>query len=592
LVDEAMHRELERRGEADLIGAPSVQWLGVPLTAGAKTIGVLAVQSYTAGVRYGEAEVRVLEFVSTQIAMAAERKQAEETLRTQQAFLRQVIDANPSLIFVKDWDGKFTLVNQAMADIYGAPVDQLIGKGDADFNPNATEVAHFLRDDREVMASGQPKLVPEEPVTDVHTGVPRWFQTVKVPLVGADGARRVLGVSTEITHRKQLEAQLLQAQKMEAVGRLAGGVAHDFNNLLTAMLGSTDLLLQIVGPTHPAREDAEAVRQAALRAAELTRQLLAFSRQQVMAPRVLDVTALVTGVERMLRRVIGEDIELRSILPHDLGVVRADAGQLEQVIMNLAVNARDAMPRGGKFTIEAANVELDAAYAQTHVPITAGRYVMLAMSDTGIGMDAETKARLFEPFFTTKELGKGTGLGLSTVYGIVKQSGGFIWVYSEPGLGTTFKIYLPRVEAAVEAPAPTPEPTTSFGGSETVLLVEDQADVRRLTRKVLAARGYTVLIAAHGVEALRVAEQHPGPIHLMVADVVMPGMSGREVGELLVRARPEVKVLYVSGYANESIVHHGVLEPGLAFLEKPFTPDALARKVREVLGAPARPREV
>jgi CheY-like chemotaxis protein len=304
------------------------------------------------------------------------------------------------------------------------------------------------------------------------------------------------------------------------------------------------------------------------------------------------VTALVTGVERMLRRVIGEDIELRSILPHDLGAVRADAGQLEQVIMNLAVNARDAMPRGGKFTIEAANVELDAAYAQTHVPITPGRYVMLAVSDTGIGMDAETKARLFEPFFTTKELGKGTGLGLSTVYGIVKQSGGFIWVYSEPGHGTTFKIYLPRVEAAVEAPAPTPEPTTSFGGSETVLLVEDQADVRRLTRKVLAARGYTVLVAAHGVEALRVAEQHSGPIHLMVADVVMPGMSGREVGELLLRARPEVKVLYVSGYANDSIVHHGVLEPGLAFLEKPFTPDALARKVREVLEGPARSREV
>ncbi|HYK82143.1 MAG TPA: ATP-binding protein [Gemmatimonadales bacterium] len=586
LADEALHRELEHRGEADLIGAPSVQWLGVPLKMDATTIGVLAVQTYTAGVRYGEPEQRVLEFVSTQIAMVVERKRAEETLREQRRFLRQVIDANPSLIFVKDWDGKFTLVNQALADLYGGTVDGLIGKGDADFNRNREEVEHFLRDDRWVMSSAHPKFIPEETVTDA-TGNVRWFQTVKVPLVATSGgARQVLGVATEITHRKQLETQLAQAHKMEAVGRLAGGVAHDFNNLLTAMLGATDLLLQQLGPEHPGRDDADAVRQAALRAAELTRHLLAFSRQQVLAPRALDLNALISDIERMLRRLIGEHIELRTALAPGLGVVRADPGQLEQVVMNLAVNARDAMPRGGRLLIETANVELDAG-ARPQVPVIPGPYVMLAVTDTGSGMDAATQVRIFEPFFTTKEMGKGTGLGLATVYGIVKQSGGYIWVDSEPGQGATFRIYLPRVEAAVEPAVPAPQPSASFEGTETVLLVEDQADVRRATQKVLEGRGYRVLVAGDGAEALRVSEQHGGPIHLLLADVVMPGMSGRDVGLALAPARPEMKALYVSGYANASIIADGALEPGLAFLQKPFTADALARKVREVLEAPA-----
>ncbi len=589
LADERIHRDLERRGEAELIGAPSIQWLGVPLKIGANTIGVLAVQTYTKGVRYGAAEKQVLEFVSAQVAMAVERKRAEETLRAQQRVLRQVIDANPNLIFVKNWDGKFTLVNQAVADLHGSTVDELIGKGDADVNPNREEVEHFLRDDRDVMSSLQSKLIPEEPVTDARRGVTRWFQTVKVPLVSADGtSRHVLGVATEITQRKALETQLVQAQKMEAIGRLAGGLAHDFNNLLTAMLGSADLLLEMLGPEHPGREDVATVREAALRAAELTRQLLAFSRQQVLTPRVLDLNALVAGVEKILRRLIGEDIALHTTLAPALGAVRADPSQLEQVVMNLAVNARDAMPHGGKLTIETANVELDDAYAHEHPPVTPGRYLLLAVSDTGTGMDAKTKARLFEPFFTTKERGKGTGLGLSTVYGIVKQSGGYIWVYSEPGHGTTFKIYLPRVEGKVEtaAPAPAPAPSGSRGGSETVLVVEDHGDVRRLTHKVLESRGYTVLVAANGPEALRVAAQHTGPIQLLVTDVVMPGMSGREVGLLLAPQRPEMRVLYLSGYADESIVHHGVLEPGLAFLQKPFTPEGLARKVRDVLDSP------
>jgi len=592
LADEEAHRELERRGEADLIGTPSIQWLGAPLKIGGTTIGVLAVQSYTAGVRYDEAEKRVLEFVSTQIAMAVERKQAEETLRTQREFLRQVIDASPNLIFVKDWFGKFTLVNRAMAELYGTTVDALVGKGEADVNAHPDEVDGFARDDQEVLLSLRPKVIPEERVTDPRTGVPRWFQTVKVPLGAPEGPRQLLGVATEITDRKGLEAQLLQAQKMEAVGRLAGGLAHDFNNLLTAMLGSADLVLQTIGSEHPAREDAEAIRQTVMRAAELTRQLLAFSRQQVLAPRVLDVNTLVAGLERMLRRLIGEDVDLRAVLAADLGHVRADPAQLEQVIVNLVVNARDAMPHGGKLTIETTNVELDQEYFRDHVVVQPGRYVMLAVSDTGVGMDAGTKARVFEPFFTTKEKGKGTGLGLSTAYGVVKQSGGYIWVYSELGRGTTFKVYLPRVDACVETPASAPPEPVPDLGAETVLVVEDQADVRRLTRKVLEMRGYTVLAAGEGTEALRVAERHEGPIHLLATDVIMPGMNGREVALLLSASRPEMRVLYLSGYADESIVRQGVLEPGLAFLQKPFAPDALARKVREVLDVPDAVSEI
>jgi CheY-like chemotaxis protein len=303
---------------------------------------------------------------------------------------------------------------------------------------------------------------------------------------------------------------------------------------------------------------------------------------------VLNLNEVVASLEGMLRRLIGGDVDLRTTLAADLGPVRADPGQLEQVIVNLAVNARDAMPRGGKLTIETGNVDLGEAYAEEHRVVEPGRYVMLAVSDTGTGMDAETQAWMFEPFFTTKPKGKGTGLGLAAVYGIVRQSGGYIWVYSEPGRGTTFKIYLPRVDAAVEPAPPRPPPATvSLAGSETVLLVEDEAQVRELTRRLLAARGYRVLTTASGPEALRTAEQHVGPIHLLVTDVVMPGMSGREVGLLLAPLHPEMRALYLSGYPDGSVVHQGVLAPGTPFLQKPFTGDALARKVREVLDAPA-----
>ena len=396
-------------------------------------------------------------------------------------------------------------------------------------------------------------------------------------------------VATAIEHKRaeqalrQSEKQLWQSQKMEAVGRLAGGVAHDFNNLLTVIKGYTELMLSDLKTSNPMRAEMEEVQKAADRAAALTRQLLAFSRRQVLAPKVVNLNDLVEDMHKLLRRLLGEDVELCNKLDRNLGSVTADPGQIEQVIMNLAVNARDAMPTGGKLTLETANVELDQAYSRQHAPIKPGSYVMLAITDTGFGMSAETLCHVFEPFFTTKEQGKGTGLGLSTVYGIVKQSGGYIWPYSEPGMGTTFKIYLPRVAETAE-PLPAPAVASKkLGGTETILLVEDEEGVRGLTRQLLERHGYTVLEAEHGRDALLLCERYSGPIHLLLSDVVLAQMSGRELAQRLSPLRPKMKILYMSGYSDEAIVHHGVLEPGTAFLQKPFTTEALMRKLRDVL---------
>jgi PAS domain S-box-containing protein len=387
----------------------------------------------------------------------------------------------------------------------------------------------------------------------------------------------------DVTEHRTLEQQLRQSQKMEAVGRLAGGIAHDFNNLLMVISGYAEFLLDRIGSEPAVRGPAQEIANAANRATSLTRQLLAFSRKQMLAPKVLDLNAVVTENLKLLTRLIGEDIDLVMIPGAELGAVRADPSQIEQVIMNLAVNARDAMPQGGKLTLETVNVSLDESYARLHAPAEPGEYVMLAITDTGMGMDSETQSHIFEPFFTTKGI-KGTGLGLSTVYGIVKQSGGYIWVYSEPGRGTSFKIYLPRVSASGEFIASQPQASIEVSpGHETILLVEDETNVRQLTRHYLQGQGYTVLEAADAATAIQISNSHPGAIHLLFTDVVMPGMNGRQLAHAISSARPETRVLYMSGYTENVIGHNGTLDVNVNLLQKPFTLPALKAKVREVL---------
>jgi two-component system cell cycle sensor histidine kinase/response regulator CckA len=391
----------------------------------------------------------------------------------------------------------------------------------------------------------------------------------------------------DITEHRALEQQFRQAQKMEAVGRLAGGIAHDFNNLLMVISGYSELLLDRVGPDPALRGPTQEIGKAAERATSLTRQLLAFSRKQMLAPKVIDLNLVVTESLKMLKRVIGEDIDLIMVPGGDLGAVKADPGQIEQVIMNLAVNARDAMPHGGKLTIETENVTLDQDYARYHAPVKPGEYVMLAISDTGVGMDAETQTHIFDPFFTTKGP-KGTGLGLSTVYGIIKQSDGHLWVYSETNKGTTFKIYLPRVSApgAIATAQPAASAATSERGHETILLVEDEPNLRRLTRHALQKQGYNTIEAADGAAAMQLAFDYKGPIHLLLTDVIMPGMNGRELANQILTRRPDMKVIYMSGYTENAIGHNGTLEEGVVLLQKPFTLSALKTKVREVLDKP------
>ncbi len=498
--------------------------------------------------------------------------------------LRALIEASPLAIMVMDLDGLVQLWNPAAERLTGWTEGEVLGQPPPIVPEEEPEALDQQRGDR--IARGETVLGIETRRIR-RDGTPFDASLAVAPLRAPDGRTTgSIAILADITERKLLEAQLLQAQKMESIGRLAGGVAHDFNNLLTAISGYSELLLLDAAMDDPRRADLEEIRSAASRAKALTGQLLAFSRRQIMTLEVLDLNEVVDGIAPLLRRLIGEDITLRAVTIADLGRVRADRGQLEQVIVNLAINARDAMPAGGSLTLETANVTLDDRHAAFHPDMTPGQYVVLAVTDSGVGMDEATRSHLFEPFFTTKEHGRGTGLGLATVYGIVRQSAGHIIVQSEPGFGSTFKVYFPRVEAPSEVVVD-PQPQPASGGNETVLVVEDDMSVRALTTEILRRHGYTVLVASDTAEALMVIGNHPDPIELLVTDVIMPGLSGPELAEQLTRMRPGMRVLYVSGYADETIVHHGILEPGVAFLAKPFTPDAFARKVREVLATAA-----
>ncbi len=542
-----------------------------------------------------EDDGEVREWVGTHTDIT-ERKRAEEALRAQQRILREVIDANPNIIFVKDEEGRYTLVNQAMAELFGTTVESVVGKTAADFMSNEEDAERIYRQDEEVRASAQSMAIPEEPITDRRTGEVRWFQTVKKPLVSQGGqVHQVLAVATDITERKQAEQALIesevrlqQSQKMEAIGTLTGGVAHDFNNLLTVILGNTQLALRKLAPDDPTQLRLVEIEKAGDRAAVLTRQLLAFSRRQILERRTINLNDIIGEIVKLLQRIIGEDVEMRVQYAPKLAAVFADPAQVEQVLMNLCVNARDAMPGGGQLTIETSNVELDETYRRQYPYVQPGRYVQLRVSDTGAGMDAATQAHIFEPYFTTKEVGKGTGLGLSMVYGIVKQHDGHINVYSEVGQGTTFNVFLPVDEQAVAQERQALQ-LPLLGGPETILVAEDEAALRVLARDVLESLGYTVLMAQNGEEAVELYAAQPERIDLLLFDVVMPRMGGWEAYEQIRQLGRRVPLIFVTGYSSETVQSRFVkpnklLEDlGSVVMQKPYSLEGLGRKVREVL---------
>ncbi len=574
---------LVKRGEVELIGAASLDWLGVPLKAGNNTFGVLVVQSYIGNVRFGEKEKEILTFVSQQLASAIEHKRNEEALRRSEARYRSLVQSAVYGIYRSSLEGRFFDVNPALITMLGydsaEEVLALDPKSDVFLDPSEQMrvMSEFRRGARLDNVEVRWKRKDGSAVTVRLSG-----RAVNNP---GETAEVLEIIAEDITERRVLENQFRQAQKMEAVGRLAGGVAHDFNNLLMVISGYTEVLLEQTRTGNPLYPKIEAIHQAADRATTLTRQLLAFSRKQLLELKVVELNIIVEDMERLLHPLIGENIELHTHLAPDLGRTRADAGQIEQVIMNLVVNSKDAMPNGGKITIQTANVSLNSDdRRREYTYIQPGVYVVLSVTDTGEGMDKETQLRIFEPFFTTKEKGKGTGLGLSTVYGIIKQSGGYVLVESEPRQGTTFRIYLPRVEDAADPVSLVGVSPSQGGGSETVLLVEDEESVRQLVRETLESKGYNILEADNGDAALQIVADYSGKIDMLITDVVMPGMSGRELSAKLCASYPQTKVLYLSGYTEDAIVHEGVIDPDTAFLQKPFTLQALSRKVREVMG--------
>jgi PAS domain S-box-containing protein len=519
-----------------------------------------------------------------------ERKQAEKALLAEKQRFQILLENAPFGMILIDREGNFKYINHKFKEMFGYDLKD-VPNGREWFRkayPDSTYRHHVVStwiDDSKLFKPGE--KVPRIFTVTCKDGTEKTIRFITVQLETGE----YLESTEDITLLKRaeeektaLEEQLRQSQRMEAIGRLAGGIAHDFNNLMTVIRGYSQLSLLELKEGHELRGNLEEIQKATHRASDLTRQLLAFSRRQILELKVLDLNTLLHDLDKMLRRVIGEDIQLVTLLADDLGRVKTDPGQIEQVILNLAVNARDAMPGGGKLTIETRNVELDERYARIHVGVTPGRYVMFSLSDTGVGMSPEVKEHVFEPFFTTKEKIKGTGLGLSTVYGIVKQSGGNIWFYTEQGKGTAFKVYLPRVDEPVKETRERAVSEEIPRGSETILAVEDEEEVRKLTVQVLRGQGYTVLEASTGEEALKVAKETGGDgIGLLLTDVVMPGISGPELARSLEPLLPKIKVLYMSGYTDNAIVHHGVLDEEVNYIQKPFTLSSLARKVREIL---------
>jgi two-component system cell cycle sensor histidine kinase/response regulator CckA len=549
-----------------------------------------AIEALRQGVRdFVPKTTEYLDYLPVAVERVLKSVRTERQLSESEARFQSFMDNSPAIAFVKDATGRLVYANRRFTEECGQSNWQ--NKSDAELWPAAT--ARQLRDNDAAMRStNRPHQTTETLIA--NDGTERYWLTCRFPLADGQGQPLIGVMAVDVTHQKKVEGelrirdqQLQQAQKMEAIGQLAGGVAHDFNNLLTIILGYSAILAHEEEPPAPERQEmVSEIHRAAQRAADLTGQLLAFSRKQILAPRTLKLNDILRDTQKMLCRLIGEDIEIHLRLAEGLDLVLADPGQIEQIIMNLVVNARDAMPQGGELCVETANVELDENYASSHAEVTPGRYVMLAISDSGHGMDAATRNRIFEPFFTTKAPGKGTGLGLATVYGIVRQSGGHIWVYSEPGQGTTFKVYFPVTAAPAENDA-TAAPVRGLRGRETILLVEDDDAVRAIARSVLEMYGYTVLEAGEPTSAIRICKAHAGPIDALLTDVVMPRLNGKRLSELLLAERPGMKVLFMSGYTNDSIVRQGILEAGIQFLQKPFTPAALAAKLRSVLNGEA-----
>jgi len=572
---------MEDRGDVERNGSRSLDWMGVPLKVNSHTFGALAVQTYSKNIRYGERDKEILTFVARQLASAVEIKRNELALRRSEARYRSLVQSSVYGIYRSSLEGRFLDVNPALISIlgYSSAEEVLLLDPEKDVFAQSEEHAHLFDEFRRTGRLDGLEV--------------KWKRrdsgTITVRISGravssADEPADVLeAIAEDVTERRALEDQFRQAQKMEAVGRLAGGVAHDFNNLLTVISGYAEVMLTEISAGDPLYEKGRAIQQAADRATTLTRQLLAFSRKQLLELKVVDINAIVRDMERLLSPLIGENVGFATLLAPEAAHTRADAGQIEQVLMNLVVNAKDAMPNGGKLTIQTQNTAVDENHRRGQQFIRPGNYVMLSVSDTGTGMDKETQSRIFEPFFTTKEKGKGTGLGLSTVYGIVKQSGGYVIVQSEPGRGSSFHIYLPQAEGVAERHS-APAIDAATGGTETILLVEDEESVRQLVRDTLTARGYRMIEADGGESGLAAAEKHSAKIDLVITDVVMPGIGGRELVKQLVRNRPGIKVLYLSGYTEDAIVSEGSIESGTAFLQKPFSLQNLSRKVREVLG--------